>query len=143
MDCFAIINWQDAWGNGKFLWIDWHFWKAIGWIGNAVFFSRFLVQWYATEKLKRVVVPMSFWWLSLVGSLMLLSYALFYRKDSVFILAYAFTWIPYTRNLIIHHRYKEAHLDCVACGASCPPNSNFCYHCGAQVSSTAAVKAGT
>ena len=62
--------------------------------GNAVFSSRFFVQWYATEK-KRVVVPVAFWWLSLLGSLLLLAYA-FRKTDSVFIYAYLFPCIPYT-----------------------------------------------
>src|SRR6187455_495619 len=96
------------WHNDKFLGIQWSLWKVVGWTGNAVFFSRFLVQWYATEKLKRVVVPTAFWWLSLIGSLLLLAYAL-HEKSSVFIFAYLFTWIPYIRNLIIHRRHKEAH----------------------------------
>jgi lipid-A-disaccharide synthase-like uncharacterized protein len=121
------------WHDGKFLGIQWSVWKLVGWIGNVVFFSRFLVQWYATEKLKRVVVPVAFWWLSLVGAMMLFSYALFYQRDSVFIFAYAFTWIPYIRNLMIHRRHAEAHLDCTACGASCPPHSNFCFACGARL----------
>jgi len=44
------------WHNGTLFGIHWGVWKVIGWLGNAVFFSRFFVQWYATEKLKRVVV---------------------------------------------------------------------------------------
>jgi len=125
MDWLSNLVWHD----GKFLGIEWNVWKVVGMIGNAVFFSRFLVQWYATEKLKRVVVPTAFWWLSLAGSLVLLSYALFYKRDSVFIFAYAFTWIPYIRNLIIHRRHTEAHVDCPSCGKECPPKSNFCYSC--------------
>jgi lipid-A-disaccharide synthase-like uncharacterized protein len=87
--------------DGKLFGIQWSVWKVIGWLGNAVFFSRFFVQWYATEKLKRVVVPTAFWWLSLLGSLLLLSYALFNK-----------------------------HMDCLACGTACPPHSKFCYACG-------------
>lgn len=90
-----MINWHAGFSDGRFLWIEWHFWKVIGWLGNVVFFSRFIVQWLATEKHKRVVVPSAFWWLSLIGTLLLLSYALFARRDSVFIFAYAFSWIPY------------------------------------------------
>ena len=135
MDWLTNLIWHD----GKFLGIEWHFWKGIGWLGNAVFFSRFFVQWYATEKLKRVVVPTGFWWLSLAGSLLLLSYALFYQHDSVFIFAYAFTWIPYIRNLIIHQRHKTAHLDCPACGKICPPHSNFCFACGTRLAPAEAV----
>jgi len=129
MDSLTNLIWHD----GKFFGIQWGVWKVIGWLGNAVFFSRFFVQWYATEKLKRVVVPTAFWWLSLAGSLLLLSYALFYQHDSVFIFAYAFTWIPYIRNLIIHKRHADAHLDCPACGVSCPPHSRFCYACGTRL----------
>jgi lipid-A-disaccharide synthase-like uncharacterized protein len=122
------------WPDGKLLGIDWSLWKAVGWLGNVVFFSRFFVQWYATEKRKRVVVPTAFWWLSLIGSLLLLIYSL-HQRDSVFIFAYLFTWIPYIRNLVIHRRHADAHLDCPACGQSCPP-SNFCSACGAALAGT-------
>jgi lipid-A-disaccharide synthase-like uncharacterized protein len=127
------------WPGGKFLGIDWSVWKAIGWLGNLVFFSRFFVQWYATERLRRVVVPTAFWWLSLTGSLLLLIYSI-RQRDSVFIFAYAFTWIPYIRNLIIHNRHQDAHLDCAGCGESCPPQSNFCSACGTRLAA-AEVKA--
>ena len=136
MDWLTNIKWHDGFSGGKFLWIEWHFWKVIGWVGNAVFFSRFFVQWYVTEKRKQVVVPLGFWWLSLAGTLLLLSYALFYTHDSVFIFAYAFAWIPYIRNLIIHHRHEDAHLDCPGCGKSCPPLSSFCGSCGARLTAT-------
>src|SRR5262245_33269205 len=119
--------------DGRLFGIQWSVWKVVGWAGNAAFFSRFFVQWYATEKLKRVVVPTSFWWLSLAGSLLLLTYALFYRRDSVFIFAYAFTWIPYIRNLVIHRRDKDAHHVCNNCGQLCPPHSIFCWSCGTRL----------
>jgi lipid-A-disaccharide synthase-like uncharacterized protein len=128
MDSLHTLLWHD----GKLLGIDWSIWKVIGWLGNVFFFTRFFVQWYATEKKKRVVVPVAFWWLSLAGSLLLLTYSL-HKRDSVFIFAYVFTWIPYIRNLIIHHRHKEAHLDCSGCGGSCPPQSNFCPNCGVRL----------
>jgi lipid-A-disaccharide synthase-like uncharacterized protein len=109
------------------------FWNALGWTGQLVFFSRFFVQWYATEKKKQVVIPSAFWWLSIAGSLLLLLYAVFYDKHYVVIFSYAFTWIPYIRNLIIHYRHKEAHSDCPHCGTSCPPQSKFCSECGARL----------
>src|SRR5438128_11087047 len=121
MDWFTNLVWHD----GKLFGIAWSAWKVIGWLGNAVFFSRFFVQWYATEKLKRVVVPTAFWWLSLAGSLLLLGYALFYKRDSGFIFAYAFTWIPYIRHLIILRGHAEAHHDCPRCGPLCRPASDF------------------
>jgi lipid-A-disaccharide synthase-like uncharacterized protein len=125
------MDWSTSllWADGKLLGIDWSAWKVVGWVGNLVFFSRFFVQWYATEKRRRVVVPTAFWWLSLIGSLLLLMYSL-RQRDSVFIFAYAFTWIPYIRNLVIHRRHAEAHVDCPACGQSCAPHSNFCSACG-------------
>ncbi len=128
MDSLTNLIWHD----GKLLGIEWSVWKIIGWVGNVVFFSRFFVQWYATEKLKRVVIPAAFWWLSLAGSLLLLTYSV-HKRDSVFIFAYVFTWIPYVRNLIIHRRHAAAHLDCPSCGESCPPNSNFCFACGTRL----------
>jgi lipid-A-disaccharide synthase-like uncharacterized protein len=120
------------WHHGKLLGIEWSVWKVIGWLGNAAFSSRFLIQWYATEKRKQVVVPALFWWLSLTGSLLFLIYSV-RQRDSVFIFAYAFNWIPYIRNLIIHRRHKEAHLICPECATSCPPRSNYCSACGARL----------
>jgi lipid-A-disaccharide synthase-like uncharacterized protein len=137
MDSLTNVIWHD----GKFLGIQWSVWKVIGWAGNTVFFSRFFVQWYATEKLRRVVVPTVFWWLSLFGSLLLLSYALFYQRDSVFIFAYAFTWIPYIRNLIIHRRHAAAHLVCPQCARTCPPQSNYCFSCGSKIEASSNAQA--
>ena len=126
------FNWHDGFANGHFFWIEWHVWKVIGWLGNAVFFSRFFVQWYATERKKQVVVPQAFWWLSLAGSIILLCYSL-HKGDSVFIFAYAFTWIPYIRSLVIHRRHKAAHTDCTGCGQKIPPQANYCPNCGGKV----------
>lgn len=121
------------WPGGHFLGIEWHAWKVVGWLGNVTFFSRFLVQWYATEKQGRVVVPPAFWWLSLAGSSLLFSYALFYQRDSVFICAYAFTWIPYLRNLIIHRRTERSRSCCGACGEEMPAKARYCPQCGVGV----------
>jgi lipid-A-disaccharide synthase-like uncharacterized protein len=124
---------QLLWPNGHFLGIAWSAWKVIGWAGNAVFSTRFLVQWYATEKRQQVVVPPLFWWLSLAGSLLLLSYAVFYERDSVFIFAYAFTWIPYIRNLLIHRRHEKSQILCAACGHKSPGSDSFCGQCGVKL----------
>lgn len=131
MDAILGILFYD----GKFLGIEWSTWKVIGWLGNLTFFSRFMVQWYATEKQKQVVVPVAFWWLSLVGALTLFAYAL-YQKDSVFIFGYAFTWIPYIRNLVIHYRHKATRQSCSNCGAKCPPRAHYCMECGHDLTKT-------
>ncbi len=121
-----------VWIEGRFLGIEWHAWKVVGWIGNAVFFSRFLVQWYATERQKKVVVPQAFWWLSLTGSLILLSYAL-YRRDSVFIAGQAFSWVPYLRNLSIHRKNQSARRACPACNRVSPADYRHCPDCGGSL----------
>ena len=97
--------------DGKFLGIAWSFWKVLGWAGNLVFFSRFVIQWIATERKRKVVVPLAFWYCSLLGSLILLLYSIFHLKDSVMVGAYLFTWIPYTRNLYFAMKDKHLHED--------------------------------
>ena len=128
MDSITNFIWHD----GKLFGIAWTVWKIVGWCGNAVFFSRFIVQWYVSEKRKQVVVPQAFWWLSLVGSVTLLCYWL-HQKDSVGIFAYAFTWFPYLRNLVIHRRNKAALSLCAGCGQKNPPQANFCPNCGGKL----------
>ena len=125
-----ISKW--LWHDSQFLGIEWSFWKIAGWCGNLVFFSRFFIQWYATEKSKRVVVPAAFWWISITGALLLFVYAI-HQRDSVFIFAYAFTWIPYIRNLIIGRRHQRAHVRCSHCETFCPPESQSCSFCGGKL----------
>lgn len=127
------------WHGGKFLGIQWSIWKGIGLAGNAVFFSRFFVQWYASERKGRVVVPAIFWWLSLTGTLLLLAYAV-RKHDSVFILAYLFSWIPYLRNLVIHYRFERSQANCGGCGEKISLQSNFCPNCGTKTLATALAK---
>ena len=78
-------------------------WFVVGLVGQAVFFSRFVVQWIASERKGRSFVPLAFWWLSLAGSALLLAYAI-HRKDPVFVLGQAFGWLVYTRNLVLIRR---------------------------------------
>ena len=110
----------------------WNFWVGLGWAGNVLFTSRIFVQWWATERQKHVVVPTSFWWLSMAGSGCLLIYGI-HRQDLVFVFAYAFTWIPYIRNLLISHRMKRAEMQCGSCQTFSPGTARFCAHCGAKV----------
>ncbi len=75
-------------------------WLIIGFLGQAAFSARFLVQWLISEYKKNSVIPVAFWWLSLIGSFLLLSYAIS-RRDPVFILGQSFGSIVYIRNLML------------------------------------------
>lgn len=81
-------------------------WILVGFAGQIAFSLRFLVQWIASERARRSVVPLSFWYFSLVGSALLLTYALI-RKDPVFILGQLFGGFIYTRNLVLVFRSER------------------------------------
>ncbi|WP_417243150.1 lipid-A-disaccharide synthase N-terminal domain-containing protein [Celeribacter sp.] len=76
------------------------FWITIGFLGQLLFTSRFLVQWIASERKRESVVPHAFWWFSLAGGSTLLIYAL-WRKDPVFILGQGMGLFIYVRNLML------------------------------------------
>lgn len=82
-------------------------WFVLGLLGQATFFSRFVVQWLASERAGHSYIPLSFWWLSIAGSMLLLGYAI-HRKDPVFVLGQAFGWLVYARNLVLIRRGKDA-----------------------------------
>ena len=73
-------------------------WVGLGLFGQLLFSARFIVQWIASERKKRSVIPVSFWYFSLGGSALLLAYAI-YRKDPVFILGQSAGAVVYVRNL--------------------------------------------
>ena len=75
-----------------------HVWLGVGLLGQSLFSARFLVQWIASERLRRSVVPVAFWYFSLAGGLTLLAYAI-YRLDPVFILGQFAGLFVYVRNL--------------------------------------------
>ncbi|MGI6496754.1 MAG: lipid-A-disaccharide synthase N-terminal domain-containing protein [Kiritimatiellia bacterium] len=77
----------------------------LGLLGQACFFSRFLVQWVVSEKKKYSVVPTSFWYLSIIGSLLVLIYAV-WRRDPIFVLGQSVGLFVYVRNLILIHAGK-------------------------------------
>ena len=86
---FAVLHvesWTEFW------------WVAFGLFGQLMFTGRFLIQWIASERVKRSVVPIAFWYFSMAGGLILLSYAI-YRRDPVFVLGQSLGVFIYARNL--------------------------------------------
>lgn len=82
---------------------------AVGFGGQALFSARFIVQWLASERAQRSVVPEAFWYLSIAGAVTLLAYAL-YRADPVFVLGQLTGLAIYARNLWLIQREKRAAL---------------------------------
>lgn len=82
-------------------------WLSIGFAGQFLFGSRFLVQWVVSERQKRSVIPTAFWYLSLSGGVTLLSYAI-YREDPVFIVGQAFGLMVYLRNIYFLSRERRS-----------------------------------
>ncbi|HET6267650.1 MAG TPA: lipid-A-disaccharide synthase N-terminal domain-containing protein [Acidobacteriota bacterium] len=83
--------------------ISW--WVLFGLFGQVVFALRFVIQWIASEKKKESYIPLYFWYLSLMGSIILLAYAI-HRNDPVFILGQSTGFIVYIRNLMLIHQKK-------------------------------------
>ena len=77
---------------------DW--WVILGFVAQLMFTGRFLVQWIESERQGRSVIPITFWFFSIAGGLLLLAYAL-YRRDPVFIAGQAFGVFVYVRNLYL------------------------------------------
>jgi lipid-A-disaccharide synthase-like uncharacterized protein len=73
-------------------------WLLVGFGGQAVFMGRFVVQWFVSERRRRSVIPVSFWYLSILGALVLLAYAA-HRRDPVFIAGQGLGVAIYLRNL--------------------------------------------
>jgi lipid-A-disaccharide synthase-like uncharacterized protein len=78
-------------------------WLILGLAGQLVFSARFIVQWIQSERAGRSIVPDLFWYLSLLGSALLLIYSL-HRRDLVFILGQSAGFVVYARNLALRRR---------------------------------------
>ncbi len=79
---------------------------TIGFLGQGIFASRFIVQWIYSERKGESLVPVVFWYLSILGGLGLLTYAIF-RKDPVIIIGQIFGILIYSRNLYLIHFNKQ------------------------------------
>ncbi|HET7592856.1 MAG TPA: lipid-A-disaccharide synthase N-terminal domain-containing protein [Rhodanobacteraceae bacterium] len=82
-------------------------WKVVGFLGTAVFASRWFVQLYATRKQRKVVMPMLFWYMSVCGSVLLLAYFIFGKNDSVGIISNLFPMFVALYNVSVHMRHRQ------------------------------------
>ena len=83
--------------------------KALGLTGQAIFGSRFLVQWIASERLGKSVIPLAFWYLSLTGGVLTFVYAI-YIQEPVFVIAQLGGIVIYSRNLyFIYKEHRATH----------------------------------
>ena len=93
------------------------FWLVVGFVGQALFTMRFLVQWLQSERLRQSVVPTAFWYFSLAGGMTLLAYSI-HRRDPVFITGQATGTFIYLRNLYFIRKGKSDKAAAMA-----PPDS--------------------
>jgi len=91
--------WPDTWVG--------RLWVLFGLVAQATFAGRFIVQWIASELRGKSHIPLAFWYLSIVGSVMLLTYAVLWKHDVVLTLGQGSGIIVYVRNLMLLHREKK------------------------------------
>ncbi len=101
----------------RFIGLDWSYLVILGLIGNATFSMRFLVQWIASERQGESVIPVSFWYWSIAGSVIMCLYFIF-KRDPVGILAYLPNSLIYIRNLMLIRKGKSRCHCCRAFAAS-------------------------
>lgn len=94
-DIFRVDHWGEFW------------WVVVGFLGQALFSMRFLIQWIMSERARQSVMPVAFWYFSLAGGIVLLAYAI-YRRDPVFMLGQAMGLVVYARNLWLINAAKRA-----------------------------------
>jgi len=85
-------------------------WLIIGFLGQAFFFMRFVVQWIASERARKSIIPHAFWFFSIGGGVVLLIYAI-YRRDPVFIVGQATGLFIYLRNIVFIRREKRGTIE--------------------------------
>jgi lipid-A-disaccharide synthase-like uncharacterized protein len=94
-EIFRVDHWGEFW------------WVVVGLLGQAMFSMRFLVQWISSERARKSVMPVAFWYFSIAGGMILLTYAI-YRRDPVFIIGQSTGLFIYLRNLWLIRVEKRA-----------------------------------
>jgi lipid-A-disaccharide synthase-like uncharacterized protein len=90
-----VNSWTELW------------WVVVGLAGQLMFSMRFLVQWISSERARKSVMPIAFWYFSIAGGVILLSYAI-YRRDPVFVLGQSTGLFIYLRNLYLIYAERRA-----------------------------------
>lgn len=93
-EIFRVDHWGEFW------------WVMVGLAGQLMFSMRFIIQWLSSERARRSVIPVAFWYFSLAGGVILFAYAV-YRRDPVFILGQSTGLVIYSRNLWLIHAEKQ------------------------------------
>ncbi len=105
---FALALAQSAAERGEFWPESWvgRSWVLFGFGAQAVFTARFLLQWIASERMGKSHVPLAFWYLSVVGALMLFTYAVAWKRDPVIAMGQTVGLVVYVRNLMLLRRER-------------------------------------
>ena len=89
---------------------NWDLWVVLGFLGQACFGCRMLVQWIWSERVKKSVIPIYYWYFSIAGALIIFTYAI-HRRDPVFVIGQFFGLFIYVRNVML---MKRRHVDTTA-----------------------------
>ena len=82
-------------------------WLILGFVGQALFGARFIIQWIVSERKGESTIPLAFWYCSISGAMVLLTYAV-YKQDPVFIVGQSLGSVVYIRNLILIDRKRKS-----------------------------------
>jgi lipid-A-disaccharide synthase-like uncharacterized protein len=107
-DASAAAGWAQQWLDVTEPWEMW--WLLLGLLAQVTFFGRWIIQWVASEVRREAVMPVLFWWCSLLGATMLLVYFIG-RREPIGVLGQAIGWTVYSRNLYlikVKHRTVRA-----------------------------------
>jgi lipid-A-disaccharide synthase-like uncharacterized protein len=121
--CLAFLEWVTR--EQRFFGLEWSWLTLLGLTGNIAFSMRFILQWVASERQKRSVLPVSFWYWSIAGSAILCSYFIL-RRDPVGVLAYLPNSVIYFRNLhLIRKRQPGAETSGPQAGPAEPTDGSL------------------
>ena len=86
--------------------MTWDLWVVLGFLGQAIFGGRFIIQWIASERRRESHIPIHFWWMSIIGGAITTVYAI-HRRDPVFIVGQSAGLLVYVRNLMLIYARRK------------------------------------